>query len=70
MAELVMKISHTVVRDIRIDLDDWYSYNKMTAREKFACIESCKDEFNELYIEGDKVDEVFDWDLMDWDIEE
>ena len=68
MAKISMKISHTVIREVEIDLDEWYSYKDMTAREKHECIESLKDDYSEIYTEGNRVDEDEDWDLLNWDL--
>lgn len=71
-SKLVMKIAKTVVTEFIIDLDEWYSWEDRTERERHNQINSCLESPDDLLSDGgakiiDKVEEI---EVLDWDIEQ
>jgi len=69
--KLILKISKTEIKEFSIDLDDWYSYQKMTPKEKYTLIQEILNDYGDIYEDGGikLIDCEEDWDLMNWELE-
>ena len=70
--KLIMKVSKTVITEFQIDLDEWYSYDKMTDKEKHIQVSGCLDEAISLLEESgiEVLDTVEDSDVLEWELEQ
>ena len=70
--KLIMKVSKTVITEFQIDLDEWYSYDKMTDKEKHIQVSNCLDEAGPLLEDGgvEILDTVEDGEILEWELEQ
>jgi len=68
--KLVIKVAKTVVTEFTIDLDECYSWEDRTEKEKHnqmnSCLENPEDLIGDAAIIHDRTEEV---EVLDWDIE-
>jgi hypothetical protein len=71
MSKLYMKVCKTVITEFEIDLDDWYSWESMTEKERYQQINSCLDAADDLLADGGvkNLDVDQEVEVLDWDIE-
>ena len=69
---LIMKISETIITEFEIDLDDWYSWEDRTSKERHEQIQQCLDFPQELMVDGGikVINKDGDLNVLDWDLEE
>lgn len=67
--KLVMKIAKTVVTEFTINLDEWYSWEDRTEKEKHNQINSCLENPDDLLSDAEIIDKVEETEVLDWDIE-
>ena len=69
MSKLIMKVSRTVIKEFSIDLDDWYSYDEMSPKHQHEQIQNCIDHAGALVDDGELINETYDFELLEWDLE-
>jgi len=69
--KLIMKVSKTVITEFQIDLDEWYSYDNMTDKEKHVQVSNCLDEARSLIEENgiEVLDVIEDGEILEWELE-
>ena len=70
--KLIMKVSKTIITEFEIDLDDWYSWEDRTSKERHEQIQQCLDFPQEILGDGGikVIDTEEDIEVLDWDIQE
>ncbi len=70
--KLIMKVSKTVITEFQIDLDEWYSYEEMTDKEKHIQVSNCLDKAISLLEDGgvEVLDIIEDGEILDWELEQ
>ena len=66
-----MKVAKTIISEVEIDLDDWFSYHEMTEKEKHIQVSRCLDDPEHILEDGgtkflDKMNEI---ELLEWELE-
>ena len=65
---MTLKMSRTKIYELEIDLDEWYSFKEMNAKQQHAQIQSIIDDFGELIDENSTREVDEDIELLDWDL--
>ena len=67
---IVLKVSKTIIKDIEIDLDEWYSYSEMNKKEQHNQIQELLNNYEYVFDEQcDMHRDIIDWDLLEWELD-
>jgi len=65
---MTLQMSRTKIYELEIDLDEWYSFKEMNAKQQHSQIQSIIDDFGELIDENSTREVDEDVNLIDWDL--
>ncbi len=69
--KITLRIAKTIIKDIEIDLDEYYSYSEMSKKDQHTQIQSILDDYGDIFDlqEEDRYNDDVDFDLMSWKLE-
>lgn len=69
--KITLRVAKTVIKDIEIDLDEYYSYSEMNKKDQHNQIQSILNDYGDIFDEQkeDRYNDDVDFDLMSWELD-
>ena len=69
--KITLRVAKTVIKDIEINLDEYYSYSEMNKKDQHNQIQSILNDYGDIFDEQkeDRYNDDVDFDLMSWELD-